>query len=563
MKNMKIGTRLGLGFGSILLILVVASVFGINRLASVDSVSSDMAENRIPKLLMVKDIQQQMSIIALSYRNALLVRAPDEVMKEMARAQQATNHAGGILEKLDKVMVTPKGREQLKAVLDMRASYGAARVKFIKFLEEGKKDAARDFLASDFNTLQQAYFAQLENFQQYLIDAMNMGHQEADESYVMARNLLIATNAAAVLIGILVAFLVARSITSTLGEAVKVAETVAAGDLTYRIEVNSTDETGQLMQALKNMNDSLVKIVSQVRTGTDTIATASAQIAAGNQDLSSRTEEQASSLEETASSMEEMASTVRQSGDNAQQANKLAKVASEIAFKGGAVVADVVQTMGAINESSKKMAEIISVIDGIAFQTNILALNAAVEAARAGEQGRGFAVVATEVRNLAQRSASAAREIKVLIDDSVSKVDEGSNLVDQAGTTMTEIVTGIQRVNDIMNEITVATREQVDGIEQINQAVMQMDQVTQQNAALVEEAAAAAESMQEQAKQLVEVVSVFRMGLDVTAGTSKAVQTLNNPATNIVSTKSASLVCIAPPSGWKADAGAGDEWGQF
>ena len=279
----------------------------------------------------------------------------------------------------------------------------------------------------------------------------------------------------------------------------------------------SRDETGQLMRALKTMNDSLVAIVGQVRSGTDTIATASAEIAAGNQDLSARTEQQASSLEETASSMEELTSTVKQNADNARQANKLAGDAAGIASRGGAVVAEVVATMGDINTSSKKIVDIISVIDGIAFQTNILALNAAVEAARAGEQGRGFAVVATEVRNLAQRSSRAAKEIKGLIDDSVQKVDAGTDLVDKAGKTMEEIVQSIGFVTSIMSEISNASEEQSAGIEQVNQAISEMDQVTQQNAALVEEASAAAEAMQEQAGELAHVVSVFRLDANAAA----------------------------------------------
>ena len=276
------------------------------------------------------------------------------------------------------------------------------------------------------------------------------------------------------------------------------------------VETRANDKSS-LLFAMKSMRDSLAKVVGEVRSGTDTIATASGQIAAGNQDLSSRTEEQASSLEETASSMEELTSTVKQNADNARQANQLAVSASEVASRGGTVVSQVVQTMGSINASSKKIVDIIGVIDGIAFQTNILALNAAVEAARAGEQGRGFAVVAAEVRNLAQRSAAAAKEIKTLIDDSVDKVDSGAKLVDEAGATMQEIVDSIQRVTDIMSEITAASAEQTSGIEQINQAITQMDQVTQQNAALVEEAAAASEAMQEQAGKLAQVVAVFRL----------------------------------------------------
>jgi methyl-accepting chemotaxis protein len=297
---------------------------------------------------------------------------------------------------------------------------------------------------------------------------------------------------------------------------VDVAQRVAAGDLTSSIESTSRDETGMLLGALRDMNDSLRKIVTEVRTGTEGIASASKEIAAGNADLSSRTEEQASSLEETASAMEELASTVRQNADNAKQANQLAAAASQVAVKGGTVVGDVVQTMSSINESSRKIADIISVIDGIAFQTNILALNAAVEAARAGEQGRGFAVVATEVRTLAQRSAAAAKEIKQLISDSVAKVEDGTRLVDQAGATMEEIVASVKQVTEIIGEITSASQEQSSGIEQVNQAVMQMDQVTQQNAALVEEAAAGAESMREQAQQLGDVVAVFTISHDLT-----------------------------------------------
>jgi methyl-accepting chemotaxis protein len=306
-------------------------------------------------------------------------------------------------------------------------------------------------------------------------------------------------------------YLVSHSVSVPMRKAIDIARQIALGDLAVNIDAGSKNETGQLLEALKDMRDSLVGIVGEVRSSTDTIATASGQIASGNLDLSSRTEAQASALEETASSMEEMTGTVKQNADNARQAQQLSLSAAQIAIKGGAVVSQVVETMGEINASSKKIVDIIGVIDGIAFQTNILALNAAVEAARAGEQGRGFAVVATEVRNLAQRSAAAAREIKGLIGDSVIKVEHGASLVDEAGATMNEVVASVKQVTDIIAEIAAASVEQTSGIEQINQAIMQMDDATQQNAALVEQAAAAAQSLQEQASMLTEAVGVFKL----------------------------------------------------
>jgi methyl-accepting chemotaxis protein len=337
------------------------------------------------------------------------------------------------------------------------------------------------------------------------------------DAFDAARHVQLTVSAIAFLVGIGFAVVIGRAIAAPVRAALAVAETVARGDLSSKIEAGGASETGALMGALKDMNGNLVRIVSEVRNGTETIATAADQISAGNLELSARTEQQASSLEETASSMEELTSTVRQNADNARTANALARSASDVAGRGGATVRRVVQTMDAITSSSKKIGDIIAVIDGIAFQTNILALNAAVEAARAGEQGRGFAVVASEVRTLAGRSAAAAKEIKALVGDSVGKVEEGSRLVSEAGATMQEIVESIGRVTTIMSDITLASQEQSVGIEQVNEAITQMDQVTQQNSALVEEAAAASEAMREQAYALSQLVATFRFEQD-TAG---------------------------------------------
>ncbi len=385
---------------------------------------------------------------------------------------------------------------------------------------------------------------------------------------------LLGLGVGGVVLGAVLALAITRSIVEPLEAAAEAARTVAAGELGAHIDAEGSDEIADLLRALKDMNASLASTIGQVRSGTETISSASQQIALGNADLSARTEAQASSLEETASSMEELTSTVKQNADNARQANQLAVSASSIAAKGGDVVAQVVDTMGSIKDSSRKIVDIIGVIDGIAFQTNILALNAAVEAARAGEQGRGFAVVASEVRSLAQRSASAAKEIKTLIGDSVDKVDNGSKLVDEAGQTMGLIVTSIRQVADIMGEITAATQEQSQGIEEVNNAIAQMDEMTQQNSALVEQASAAAESMREQAGMLGAAVGVFKLSGDQLAALRKpvaakpAVRPAAKPAARVaapVRAAPAPSAAAAPaaPAKKLAPAAASDDWEEF
>jgi methyl-accepting chemotaxis protein len=509
-KNMKVGVRLGLGFGAVLLLLVGITGVGVTRLGVLNDSTHRMSEDYFPKVVTAYEIMGGVNEVALSMRNAVIFDGEEAVEKEVNAIETAKAGIKAKLDKLEKTIHTDKGKQIFKAVVDARAKYAVHQEAFIKSVALGKKDEAKELLLAQVQPMQLVFFASLQDLIKFQDDLMQKGGEDATAQHDGARNLTLGLAALAIVLAVLIAWLATRSITHPLNQAVEVAQQVAAGDLTVAIEVRSSDETGRLLQALKDMNASLAGIVTEVRDGIESIGSASRQIAAGNADLSQRTEEQASSLEETASSMEELTSTVRQNADNARQANQLAAGASAVAVKGGQVVAQVVDTMSSINASSRKIVDIISVIDGIAFQTNILALNAAVEAARAGEQGRGFAVVASEVRSLAQRSAAAAKEIKGLITDSVDKVDNGTRQVGEAGKTMDEIVSSVKRVTDIMAEIAAASQEQSSGIEQVNQAVMQMDGVTQQNAALVEQAAAAADSLQQQAHALTQAVSVFK-----------------------------------------------------
>ena len=471
-----------------------------------------------------------------------------------------------VQKELESLVESEQGKQLLKNVADQRKRYVGARD------ETFKRKAALGSVDADLKAYVQAtllpemkkYVSSVQAVVMYQEQLFASTSSEIDVLNKNAQRLLVALGIGAIVCGAAFGVFLTRSITRPLSSAVALAQQVASGDLTAEINVTSRDEVGDLLSALKVMNQSLLKTVTEVRSGTEAISTASREIAAGNLDLSSRTEEQASSLEETASSMEELTGTVKQTADNARQANVLALSASEVAVRGGTVVSEVVDTMASINASSRKIVDIIGVIDGIAFQTNILALNAAVEAARAGEQGRGFAVVASEVRNLAQRSAAAAKEIKQLINDSVSKVDAGGKLVDQAGATMAEIVHSITRVTDIMSEIASASREQTVGIEQINSAISQMDEVTQQNAALVEQAAAAAASLEEQAASLANVVSTFNVGTSGAGKTGAVARQVSRTTPPVQPTpRLAAAGYSAAPRGPKVANGSADEWEQF
>ncbi|MCA1860654.1 methyl-accepting chemotaxis protein [Janthinobacterium sp. HSC-3S05] len=587
MKNLKIGVRLGGGFAAVLFLLTSLTVVGIVQMQSASKETDALVNVKVRNERLIAEWTKVIEVNAARTAAAWKVGDPEhqkQFEKEMAvssaRATEIQNDIG-------KSELNAEEQSLYQEVLSTRKAYTEVRKNVFKAKNAGDLELGKRLYEGDMAVKRDIYLASLKKLE--LLEARLLDETAAQirSRYESGRLLLISLGGVAILLGIACAYWITRSITRPITRAVEVAEAVSAGDLTSHIVVESRDETGQLMHALKNMNDKLVSIVGQVRAGTESISTASSEIAAGNLDLSSRTEEQASSLEETASSMEELTSTVKLNADNARSANQLAIDASQIASKGGVVVSEVVSTMGSINDSSRKIVDIISVIDAIAFQTNILALNAAVEAARAGEQGRGFAVVASEVRNLAQRSSAAAKEIKGLIDDSVQKVEAGSQLVDKAGRTMDEIVQSISHVTQIMNQITDASDEQRAGIEQVNQAIGQMDQVTQQNAALVEEAAAAAESMQEQAAKLAEVVGVFKLdatqqyvsasaGPSVTAPAPAAMRAAMRPAIQPVKRRTPAPAVTAPTPGKAAQADAvrarapkapvasgADEWEEF
>ncbi len=514
MKTLTVGKRLALGFGVIVTLGIASVTVAVIKLNALSTDIDELATNRMAKVAQFSAIRDNMQSIGRHARNCVINAEASFVESEKKKIAELRASNQDLLAKLDKTVKLPKGRELLNAISEQRPVYNAALDEVIRLAASGDKTAAGNLLMSKVVPLQGPLFEAVEQskaMQQGIADALA---KSADQTARSSAVIMFTLALLMAMVGGFVGWSLSRSLRRALGaepDALSAAVArVADGDLSCSLQAAQSD-TSSVLANVARMQTSLATVVSGVRANSESVATASAQIAQGNQDLSQRTEEQASALQQTAATMEQLNTTVRNNAENAQQANQLAQTATQVATAGGEVVGKVVATMQGISESSRKIGDIIGVIDGIAFQTNILALNAAVEAARAGEQGRGFAVVAGEVRTLAQRSAEAAKEIKSLIHNSVTQVEQGTALVDHAGTTMGQIVDSIRRVNDIVAEISTASQEQSSGIFQVGEAVSQMDKVTQQNAALVEQSAAAAESLKVQAEQLVGNVSVFKL----------------------------------------------------
>ena len=509
--HLRIATRLHLAFGLIIAVMVVLSAVGITRLKSLDRITSHIADVEWAK------VEAALTVSALTRANAQraneLFLAADAAHVERILAQMAANRAkvADYLRTLDRLVASQAGKDLLAHIKDEREAYVTSLDKVTQAITSGRRDDATCTMLGETLPRQDRLLERYQALVDLQRDIARTQLELGREAVASGTTALVGLTAVAVLVAAVLSYFITTSITVPLGRAVAVARNVAAGDLTGTVEAGGRDETGQLLTALNDMNGSLLRIIHKTRQGVDAIATASSQIAAGNLDLSARTEQQATALEQTASSMEELMATVKRNADSALEASRMASQASVIATQGHDAVSGVVATMGDIRTVAVQIADIIAIMDGIAFQTNILALNAAVEAARAGEQGRGFAVVAGEVRGLAQRSASAAKDVKSLIESSLARVEAGTVQVTGAGRTMAEIVTSVQHVTTIVNDIAEASREQAAGIDQMHRAVADIDQVTQQNAALVEEAAAAAGALDEQAAALADTVGHFRL----------------------------------------------------
>ena len=511
LSNFKIGTRLAAAFAIVIALLLLVLAVAVSVLNRTSGTMDRVVDDRYAQIAVSDDIKNVGDRGVIVIGRLLMATDPAQAKRYMdeyalVRAANTENFA-----RFEKMLNTDEAKAIFAEQSEARKAYGAAVRKLFDLIAAGQREEAMAVYQGDMAQLQVRYYALIDKMVDYQSKAMADDVARAKADAQRSKLWMGVVAAIAVLLGVVTAYSITRSITQRIHGAIALAEDVAKGDLTPRELPQSSDEIGRLIAALQHMVRSLHRIVSEVRQGADTISAAAREVAQGNADLSARTEAQASALQQTASAMEQLTAAVRMSADNADQANASAASASQVASAGGKAVGEVVATMSSISASSQRIGEIIGTIDGIAFQTNILALNAAVEAARAGEQGRGFAVVAGEVRSLAQRSAEAAREIKTLIGASVARVESGSRLVQDAGATMEEIVASVQRVSDIISEITAASAEQSQGIGHVNESVVQLDQMTQQNAALVEQAAAAANSLEQQARALQSAVSTFKL----------------------------------------------------
>jgi methyl-accepting chemotaxis protein len=512
LTDLKIGTRLGLAFGMTLLLMFALAAVSLSGLRSFNQDVSAITRARVPLLL---DLHQMIGITraqAVMERDALISKDPQAVTANLQSIGAGHEALATAVSEIERLLVTDQGKQMWARIGTARQAYLSTRAEVINDIKAGHADDAQQKLLNEQVPRENDYLNAVRALIDFVTNQVDTDREVSAASYVNVRNLVMVLAVLAVAVGAVCSVLVTRSIVRPLQAAVDAASNVAQGHLGMRVDTDSRDETGQLLQSLAAMTESLAGTVGEIRAGAESVMSGAQQIAQGNDDLSRRTEEQASSLQETAASMEQLSTTVKQNAEGAKRANELAVQAATTAARGGDVVEKVVVTMQDISASSQQIVDIIGVIEGIAFQTNILALNAAVEAARAGEQGRGFAVVAGEVRSLAQRSAGAAKEIKELIEESVGRVANGTALVAETGQTMVEIVSSVKHVAAIIGEIASASGEQTAGIDQVSYAVTQMDQVTQQNAALVEQAAAAAQSLEEHAVNLRNAVAVFKMG---------------------------------------------------
>jgi methyl-accepting chemotaxis protein len=505
-KNMKIGVRLGLGFGLVVLLMVIIAYIGITRLASLDDSVGKMANDRYPKTALANDISKQISVIARSMRNSLLLDKPEDVKKELERVEESRKVIKDDLEKLDKSITSDKDKDMLKELMDARSKYVGGQDQFIQLVTEGKKDDAKALLVTEIRPKQAAYFDALDKLIDYQSEQMDISAKQAVDDYQSARSLMLILSGIAGLLALGVAFWVTRSITKPINEAVTVANLLAEGDLTAKIDVTSKDETGMLLAAMQSMVGKLSQIIGEVRSAADSLSSASEEVSSTAQSLSQGSSEQAASVEETSASIEQMSASISQNTENAKVTDGMASSAAKQATEGGIAVKETVSAM-------KQIAGKIGIIDDIAYQTNLLALNAAIEAARAGEHGKGFAVVAAEVRKLAERSQVAAQEIGELAGGSVDKAEQAGRLLD-------EMVPSINKTSDLVQEITAASEEQSTGVAQINTAMSQLNQTTQQNASASEELAATAEEMSSQSEQLQQLMGFFRVAGNMSAARS-------------------------------------------